>query len=432
MISIPKGTRDVLPSQSYKWRYVESLAANTAALYGAREIRTPVFEHTELFLRSIGEGTDVVSKEMYTFTDKGGRSITLKPEGTAPVARSYIENSLESESLPLKMYYITPVFRYERPQAGRLREHHQFGVEVYGSPSPLMDAEVISLAAGILDECGVGGLTLRLNNIGCPDCRPLYSAALREFLGRHGDKLCPDCQTRAAVNPLRTLDCKVETCKAIMKNAPRISDYVCPDCKSHTEKLTSALKKINIEYEIDAGIVRGLDYYTRTVFEFTTELAGAQGTVCGGGRYDNMVGSAGGKPTPCVGFGMGLERLIGLMDAAGASFGRRSGDSALEVYIAPQSPEFAAECFRLANELRRAGVRAETDFMERSLKAQLKFADKTGARYAVVIGADEIASGTAAVKNMAGGESVSVKLDAAVMADFCRVRLIDRDVKEKK
>ena len=315
MIRIPKGVKDVLPQDSYKWQFVENVARNVCSLGGLKEIRTPTFEYTGLFTRSIGDNTDVVSKEMYTFDDKAGRSLTLKPEGTACVARSYIENSLEANSLPLKMYYFTPVFRYENPQAGRYREHHQFGVEVYGSPSPVMDYEVIKLAYDFLSALGIDQLKLRLNSIGCPTCREQYNKALKEYLSSKLDKLCSTCRERFEKNPLRIIDCKVPSCKEIVAGAPRIIDYICDDCKEHLAMLRAYLDDAKIPYEIDPDIVRGLDYYTKTVFEFVTTALGAQGTVCGGGRYDNLVESVGGKPTPCVGFGLGIERLLLLMEA---------------------------------------------------------------------------------------------------------------------
>lgn len=406
MITVPKGTKDVLPDSSHKWQYLENIIRETCSLYGVREIRTPVFEHTELFLRSIGDDTDVVNKEMYTFNDKGNRSITLKPEGTAPVARSYIENSLEAMSLPLKMYYITPVFRYERPQAGRLREHHQFGVEFYGSSTAAMDYEALSLAYRMLTKAGVK-VTLKINSIGCEKCRKDYNAALRAFLAEHKDGLCEDCKVRAEKNPLRVLDCKVPICKELIKNAPVITDYLCEDCSSHMAELESYLKAGNIPYAVDSSIVRGLDYYTRTVFEFVTDVLGAQGTVCGGGRYDNLVESIGGKHTPCVGFGMGLERLLMLMEASGIEI----EPVHTEYFVMCQKPEYKGECLKLVSALRNKGKSADTDFMDRSLKAQFKYADKIKARKAIVVGDDEIATGILKVKNLADGTIEEVKLE---------------------
>lgn len=408
MINIPKGTKDVLPSESYKWQYTENKLRELARLYNVREIRTPVFEHTELFVRSIGDETDVVSKEMYTFEDKGGRSITLKPEGTAPVARSYIENSLESLSLPLKTYYIIPAFRYERPQAGRLREFHQFGVEIYGATSPYLDLDCISLAYDALTGLGLKNVKLRLNSIGCPECRKKYVEALRAYYSDKLDVMCPTCRERYSKNALRLLDCKVPTCRELAKNAPVILDYLCDDCRAHHDKLCELLGVVGVPYEIDPGIVRGLDYYTRTVFEFVTEELGAQGTVCGGGRYDNLVSSLGGKPTGCVGFAVGLERIIMLMEKQGVDFLENVPD----VFVMCQSPEYAPECMKITASLRKAGISADTEMTGRSLKAQFKYADKIRARYAVVIGGNEIAEEKVKIKKLSDGTEEECELKA--------------------
>ena len=399
MINIPKGTKDVLPSESYKWRYVEDKLRALASLYNAREIRTPVFEHTELFVRSIGDGTDVVSKEMYTFEDKAGRSITLKPEGTAPVARSFVENSLEALSLPLKMYYIIPAFRYERPQAGRLREFHQFGLEVYGATSPYLDLDCIAFAYAALLGLGMKNVRLHLNSIGCPVCRKTYTAALKEyFAGRLGE-MCDTCRDRYDRNPLRLLDCKSPVCKEIASGAPKIIDYLCDDCRAHHDKLCSLLDASGIPYVIDDNIVRGLDYYTRTVFEFVTEELGAQGTLCGGGRYDDLVSSIGGKPTGCVGFAMGMERMLMLMEKQGVDFGGES----VSVFVMSQSPEYADRCVALVGELRKAGISADTEMTGRSLKAQFKYADKIKALYGIVVGDSEITTNIVKIKNLSDG-----------------------------
>ncbi len=406
MVNIPKGTKDVLPSQSEKWHYIEKNIRELADLFDMSEIRTPTFEHTELFLRSIGDETDVVSKEMYTFEDKGGRSITLKPEGTAAVARSYIENALDAMSLPLKLYYVTPVFRYEAPQAGRLREHHQFGAEFYGSEAPYMDAEAINVAFTLLSKVGVKDLELNINSIGCPECRKKYNAALKEYLGGCVDKMCDNCKRRFLTNPLRILDCKEEGCKAIVKDAPVILDYVCDDCRAHFDELQRILTDEGVPFKVNKSIVRGLDYYTKTVFEFVTTSLGAQGTVCGGGRYDNLVESIGGKHTPCVGFGMGIERLIMLLDAYEKEFPKRR----LNFYIANQSPSNRDLCGKIVSSLRRNGYSAEADFMDRSVKAQLKFANKRNAEYVAVIGESEAESGAVTLKRMADGATANVSL----------------------
>ena len=406
MINIPKGTKDVLPQESFKWHYVENLARKTAADFCVSEIRTPTFEHTELFLRGVGDTTDIVNKEMYTFEDKGGRSITLKPEGTAGVARAFIENSLYAGVQPTKMYYITPVFRYERPQAGRLREHHQFGVEYFGSDSPYADVEVMMIAKTFFDRLGIKKLKLNINSIGCRECRKNYNVALKEYLRSRLDDMCPTCRERFEKNPLRILDCKEEGCKAVTAGAPVILDYLCDDCRAHHESVCKQLSLLGIDYEVNPHIVRGLDYYTRTVFEFISSDIGAQGTVSGGGRYNNLIEDVGGKPCPAVGFGMGLERLILTMEALGLPFGEESRP---EVYIAPLCDEAKDEAMLTANALRRAGVSCDTDLLGRSFKAQLKYVNKIGAKYMIVIGTDEIQSGVYQVKNMLSGESEQVE-----------------------
>ena len=411
MINIAKGTKDVLPSDSYKWQYVESMARKAAHLYGFREIRTPAFEHTELFTRSIGDDTDVVKKEMYTFLDKGNRSITLKPEGTAPVARSFVENALDALSLPLKMYYITPVFRYENPQAGRLREHHQFGVELYGGDNAALDYEVISLAHTFLSSVGVTGLVLNLNSIGCEKCRGKYNEALKAYLAGKLDEMCPTCRERFEHNPLRILDCKVEGCKKIVEGAPRILDYICDDCKAHMTELESLLKRGGIEYVINPNIVRGLDYYTKTVFEFVTTALGSQGTVCGGGRYNHLVESVGGKPTPCVGFGLGLERLLMLLDSIGVDI---ENDDRPDIFVISQNQVLTDKCRDVVMMLRKNGIAADTDNTGRSLKAQFRYADKLAAKYVVVIGDTEASTGVVTVKKLADGTSEQTTIDNLV------------------
>lgn len=407
MINIPKGTKDVLPEESYKWHYVENVVREVAADYNAKEIRTPTFEHTELFLRGVGDTTDVVNKEMYTFEDKGKRSITLKPEGTAGVARAFIENGLQSGVMPVKMYYITPVFRYERPQAGRLREHHQFGVEFYGSPSADTDAEVILLARRVLNKLGLK-VKLFINSMGCADCRKEYNAALKSYLKDNLDGLCETCKVRYEKNPLRILDCKEENCRKICENAPVITDYLCPDCKAHFERLKELLESVGLEYTVNPHIVRGLDYYTRTVFEFVTDALGSQGTVCGGGRYDNLLLQLGGGSVPGVGFGMGLERVLMLMEASGVTIPE---EKPLTVYFATMGFESYKLAFRIVTELRNNGVRAECDHMARGVKSQFKYADKQHAENVVTIGDDEITSGKVKVKRMSDGNQTEVNID---------------------
>ena len=407
MINIPKGTKDVLPSESYKWHYVERIARETADLYCLNEIRTPTFEHTELFLRGVGDTTDIVNKEMYTFRDKGDRSITLKPEGTAGVARSFIENGLFNGAMPLKMYYITPVFRYENPQKGRLREHHQFGVEVYGGAGADTDAEVIKLAYTVLKKCGLS-VKLYINSMGCPDCRKKYNEALKGYFADKLDKLCPTCRERYNKNPLRILDCKEEGCKALCKDAPKIIDYLCDDCSAHFKRLQELLADCGVAYEINPFIVRGLDYYTKTVFEFVTTALGSQGTVCGGGRYDNLISQLGGTPTCGVGFGMGIERLLMLMEAENVIIPEREN---VKLYIATMGDAAYKKAFEIVSALRDKGVKAEVDHAGRGIKAQFKYADKIHAENVVTLGENELASGIAQIKHMADGSLKEVKID---------------------
>lgn len=409
MINIPKGTKDVLPQESYRWHYLEQTVRNVARSFCIDEIRTPTFEHTELFLRGVGDTTDIVNKEMYTFEDKGGRSITLKPEGTAGVARAFIENSLYANPQPTKMYYITPVFRYERPQAGRLREHHQFGIEYYGSESPAADVEVMMVAKRIFDTLGIGNLILRINSIGCPECRKTYNAALRAYLADHLEEMCPTCRERFDKNPLRILDCKEEKCRAITAQAPVTLDYLCDDCRKHHESVCAQLDALGVSYEVDPHIVRGLDYYTRTVFEFVSSNIGAQGTVCGGGRYNNLVEQVGGKPTPAVGFGMGLERLLLTCEQLGLPLGE---PYVPDVYLAPLCEQATCTAASIAMQLRCAGMSVSVDLLGRSVKAQMKYANKIGAKTVILLGEDELSQSLANVKDMQTGESTMVPFDA--------------------
>ena len=407
MINIPKGTKDVLPNESYKWHYVENVVRSVAKDFNIKEIRTPTFEHTELFLRGVGDTTDIVNKEMYTFLDKAERSITLKPEGTAGVARAFIENSLYANPQPTKMYYITPVFRYEKPQAGRLREHHQFGIEYYGSSSAIADVEVMMVAKSIFDRLGVSNLVLNVNSIGCPECRKKYNEALKKYLKDNLSNMCHTCQERFEKNPLRILDCKEEACKQITQNAP-VLDYLCDDCRAHHEMVCNQLTKLGVDFKVNPHIVRGLDYYTRTVFEFVSNNIGAQGTVCGGGRYNNLVEQVGGKPCPGVGFGMGLERLILTLENLGLSVGEEENP---DLYIIAMCDRAKQDILVYAQKLRQAGVSTEIDVMDRSFKAQLKYANKINAKYMVVLGDEEIDTNKVSIKNMATGESVEVDLD---------------------
>ena len=406
MINIPKGCKDVLPSQSYKWQYIERVARETAKVYSFKEIRTPVFEHTELFSRGVGETTDVVTKEMYTFLDKGGRSITLRPEGTAGVARAFIENGLASEPLPFKAYYLCSAYRYERPQAGRLREFHQFGAELYGAEGPAADAEVITLVDRFLKNLGLKKVSLHINSIGCPACRATYHEALKAYFRPHLAEMCEDCNARFEKNPMRMIDCKNETCGKIAAGAPRALDYLCDDCRAHFEGVKAYLDGAGVSYCVDPSIVRGLDYYTRTVFEFVTEAAGAQGTLLGGGRYDGLISQLGAKPVPAVGFGVGLERLLMVMEAEGAPMPE---EEHVDCYVAGLDEASRKRAFLLAEELRASGLTCACDLMQRSLKAQMKYADKLGARFVAVIGEEELAGGVAQVKDMRASNAERVK-----------------------
>lgn len=392
-----RGTKDVLPNESYKIRYIEKVVMETAERFGFKEIRTPVFEHTELFQRSVGDTTDVVQKEMYTFEDKGGRSITLRPEGTAGVARAVLEHGLLGEAAPLRASYITSCYRYEKPQAGRLREFHQFGIEMFATTSPVADAEVIAVANSIINTLGLKNIQLEINSIGCPECRQKYLEALREYFSARKDELCETCLGRLERNPMRILDCKSPVCSEIAAGAPNMIDYLCEDCSGHFEKVKAFLDAAGIEYIINPTIVRGLDYYTKTVFEFVSKDIGSQGTVCGGGRYDGLIAELGGAPTCGLGFGMGLERIQLVMENQDCEFPIPEPPL---VYLAPMTEQAALECFSAVNALREEGFSAQTDLCQRGLKAQMKFANKIGARFVVVLGDDEINSGKINLKNM--------------------------------
>ena len=414
MIQIPKGTKDVLPSQVYLWHHIEDTARKCAALYSFKEIRTPVFEHTELFARGVGDTTDIVNKEMYTFLDKGGRSVTLRPEGTAGVARAFVENGLAGGAMPAKLYYLISAFRYERPQAGRLREFHQFGAELYGAAGPEADAEIISLADSFLKTLGLKAVELQINSIGCKTCRAAYHGALKEYFKPHLAEMCPDCNARFEKNPMRIIDCKEEGCKRITAGAPRMLDFLCPDCRTHFERVKELLALAGVAYTVNPSIVRGLDYYSRTVFEFTSAAAGAQGTVLGGGRYDSLLEQIGGKSVPAVGFAAGMERLLMVMAAESAPVPEDRGPTC---YLLGMDEKSRAQAFLLAEELRKRGVSCEVDLMERSVKAQFKYADKVGARFVVVLGERELEEGAAEVKEMATSSSERVKFGE--LAQYC-------------
>lgn len=406
-----KGTKDVLPNESYKNQYIEATCLGVAENFGYKEMRTPVFEHTELFQRGVGDTTDVVQKEMYTFDDKGGRSITLRPEGTSGAARAFLENGLSNEVLPQKICYLTSCYRYEKPQAGRLREFHQFGIECFGATSPLADAEMISLAKQIFDELGVKDLHLELNSIGCPECRAEYHKALKEYFSQYKDKLCDTCNDRLERNPMRILDCKSPVCSEIAKGAPVVLDYLCDECREHFQKVKSYLDAANIEYIVNPQIVRGLDYYTKTVFEFVSDAIGSQGTVCGGGRYDGLLEELGGQHTPSLGFGMGLERLQLVMEAQGCNFPEPSRP---DLFIVAMGEKATLKAVEIAKDMRDEGFSVVYDLNGRSLRAQMKYADKLGAKFNVVIGDNEVENKVVSLKDMATGESSEINLDTFV------------------
>lgn len=408
----PRGTRDVLPDESYLWQLIEKTQREVCALHGIREVRTPVFEHTELFQRSVGDTTDVVQKEMYTFKDRGDRSITLKPEGTAGTVRAFIESSLYAQPLPQKMCYINcPVFRYEAPQSGRLREHHQFGIEIFGAPDASCDAELIALALDVIGRMGVKNLMLRINSIGCPECRETYKKRLIEFLNERKGDLCKDCLNRLERNPLRVLDCKEEGCKRATVGAPSILDNLCEECKTHFENLKRYLDAMGIAYEVDSRIVRGLDYYTKTVFEIITKVPGENGkpdselTVCGGGRYDGLVEQVGGPKCAGIGFGMGTERLIMVMKQQGV---QPEPPRLYDAFIVTMGDDARVEGIKLARELRANGIKCDIDHAARSMKAQFKYANKLGAPVVAVIAGDELAQGVVKIKDMAKSEEHTI------------------------
>ena len=402
----PKGTQDVVPSEVYKWQTVERCAADTAECYGFREIRFPTFENTALFKRSVGDTTDVVQKEMYTFLDKGDRSITLKPEGTAGAIRAYLEHNMYAEPAPAKLFYVTPAFRYEKPQSGRLRQHHQFGVEIVGSGSPMVEVELITLISDLIKKFGLKDAKLHINSIGCAECRKTYNEALLAYLRKHEEELCPTCRERMLKNPLRVIDCKVDACKKIVAGAPRTIEYLDDGCREHFEELKSVLESLNIPFEVDTGIVRGLDYYTRTVFEFVN----SEGfTLCGGGRYDGLVHEIDEKQNiPSAGFGMGLERILYFLEKEGVELPE---EDKVDLYVGILGKESKARAYQIVNQVRSMGYIAETDYMDRSVKAQMKYANKLGAKYTVIIGENEIKENQAMVKCMADGEQTSVPLD---------------------
>ncbi len=405
----PRGTLDWYGENMHKRTVIEKIVRDIAEKYNIKEIITPVFEHTVLFSRGVGETTDVVQKEMYTFNDKGNRSITLKPEGTAGAIRAYLEHSMYADPAPAKLYYVTPAFRYEKPQSGRLRQHHQFGVEIVGSKSPMVEVELITLIQKIISKIGLKDAKLHINSIGCAECRKTYNKALLEYLKQHEDSLCPTCRERMQKNPLRVIDCKVDTCKEIVKDAPRTIDYLDEGCREHFEELKSILDEMGIEYEVDTGIVRGLDYYTKTVFEFVN----SEGfTLCGGGRYDNLVHEIDEKhDIPSAGFGMGIERILYFIDKEGVELPE---ESKVNLYVGILGKEAKAKAYKIVSELRDKGIIVETDYMDRSVKAQMKYANKIGAENTIIIGENEINSNKGKIKNMESGEQTEILLDEIV------------------
>ncbi len=403
-----RGTRDVIPEESHKWRHVERVTGEVAAAYGFLELRVPTIEKTELFVKSVGDSTDVVQKEMYTF-EKGRESITLRPEGTAGIVRAALENGLLNGALPLKVRTQLSCFRHENPQAGRLREFHQFDIEAFGSAGPAIDAEVILVANDIFARLGIRNVSLEINSIGCPECRPKYNEKLVAYFKARESVLCETCKQRLLRNPLRLLDCKEERCSAIAKDAPKITEQLCEACDTHFTGLQARLRAVGLDFTVNPYIVRGLDYYTRTVFEFVSGEIGAQATVCGGGRYDGLFEQMGGPLTPALGFAIGLERLIMVMEAQGCAF---PAETPCDIYIGSMGERENIKALELATALRRRGVRALCETGGRSVKAQMKYADKLGARFSCIIGESELASGSVKVKNMQTGESSESALEA--------------------
>ncbi len=411
----PRGMHDILPDETPRWQALEALIREFAARYGYREIRTPPVEHTEVFLRTAGETSDIVEHEMYTFTDRGGRSLTLRPEGTAGVVRAYLEHGMASWPQPVRLYYIAPMFRYDRPQKGRYRLHHQFGAEVLGSSSPLADVEVLSLPVRLVQALGLTEVVVRLNSIGDPVCRPAYLERLRAYLRPARDRLCEDCRRRLETNPLRVLECRQAGCQTVVRDAPRITEHLCPDCRAHFDQVKELFGLLQIPYVEDPFIVRGLDYYTRTAAEVHSgRLGGAQHQILGGGRYDGLAQQLGGPPVPGVGFGLGLERLLLVLEAEGLEVPQAAGADGVDVYVAAVGEAAGREAFRLLDRLRTAGLRAVGDVADRGLRAQMKQADRVGARFAVILGDQELAGRRAGIRDMRAGSQQDVPLDELV------------------
>ena len=421
----PRGTEDVLPEEAVQWQVIEAVMRSEASLHGFGEVRTPVFEHTELFQRGVGDTTDIVQKEMYTFLDKGGRSVTLRPEGTAGAARAMLEHGVYNNGLPVKFYYFTSCYRYEKAQKGRLREFHQFGAEMYGSADPLADAEVILLGSSIFERFGLKDVRLEINSIGCPECRAKYLEALRAYFEDRKGELCETCLGRLERNPMRILDCKSPVCSAIAQGAPRMLDYLCDGCREHFESVKQALDAVGVAYTVNPSIVRGLDYYTRTVFEFLAPIDGKELAVCAGGRYDGLIEELGGQSMPALGFGLGMERLLLLLKQQSVEL---PGADPCEIFIASLGQSAKLAAFRLCDTLWKSSVRAACDVNARGLKAQMKYADKIGAKYCLVLGDDELAAGKAELKNMKTGEKKKISLGESFLDDYLTAVTMDEDL----
>lgn len=421
----PRGTEDVLPEEAVQWQVIEAVMRSEASLHGFGEMRTPVFEHTELFQRGVGDTTDIVQKEMYTFLDKGGRSVTLRPEGTAGAARAMLEHGVYNNGLPVKFYYFTSCYRYEKAQKGRLREFHQFGAEMYGSADPLADAEVILLGSSVFERFGLKDVRLEINSIGCPECRAKYLEALRAYFEDRKGELCETCLGRLERNPMRILDCKSPVCSAIAQGAPRMLDYLCDGCREHFESVKQALDAVGVAYTVNPSIVRGLDYYTRTVFEFLAPIDGKELAVCAGGRYDGLIEELGGQSMPALGFGLGMERLLLLLKQQSVEL---PGADPCEIFIASLGQSAKLAAFRLCDTLWKSSVQAACDVNARGLKAQMKYADKIGAKYCLVLGDDELAAGKAELKNMKTGEKKKISLGESFLDDYLTAVTMDEDL----
>lgn len=419
LTSAPRGTKDVLPANVANWRYVEQIMRCICDRYLYQEIRTPIFEHTELFLRGIGDTTDVVEKEMYTFTDRGNRSITLRPENTASVVRAYVENKLYADPAPTKLFYLGPMFRYDRPQAGRMRQFHQFGIEALGADQPLIDAEVIMLAVQVLTSLGLKDLRLLINSVGCPACRPLYKDKLKAFFQPKLEELCEDCQSRFDRNPLRILDCKNEKCKELAQGAPTLAGCLCDECKDHFHTLEELLKTVNLDFELDPNLVRGLDYYTKTAFEIQYSPLGAQSAVCGGGRYDGLVEEVGGPPTTGIGFAMGMERVLLALEKQNLL---PEQNTYADVFVVTPVAEHVPMAFKIVSELRAAGLRTEIDSLGRSMKAQMKQANRLRAKKVLIFGEDEVARGSVVFRDMETSEQTEVKIEE-IKSILCKIEV---------